>query len=52
MPYDNIVIWARTKEDSNKRKYYDVFVGGKDVNGNSTTKSLYKVYRDDKRLRK
>lgn len=34
------------------RKYYEGFAGKKDSNGKIQTQPLYKVYSDDKRLKK
>ncbi|SIT26127.1 RHS repeat-associated core domain-containing protein [Chryseobacterium ureilyticum] len=54
MPYDNLVISARTRFETagTTRKYYEGFAGKKDANGKIQTQPLYKVYSDDKRLKK
>ncbi|REC73078.1 hypothetical protein DRF60_19830, partial [Chryseobacterium elymi] len=55
MPQDNIVISARTRFETgstNPRKYYEGFAGKKDANGKIQTTPLFKVYTDDKRLKK
>ncbi|SDJ11956.1 DUF6443 domain-containing protein [Chryseobacterium jejuense] len=54
MPYDNLVISARTRFDTvgTTRKYYEGFAGKKDANGKIQTQPLYKVYSDDQRLKK
>ncbi|AZB28690.1 RHS repeat-associated core domain-containing protein [Chryseobacterium balustinum] len=52
MKYDNIVIYARSRLDSNNKPYYEGFAGKKDANGNYQKKPLYQVYKDDKRLKK
>ncbi|MCJ7932597.1 MAG: hypothetical protein MUW56_02915 [Chryseobacterium sp.] len=55
MPYDNLVISARTRFETggtNPRKYYEGFAGKKDSNGKIQTIPLYKVYTDDKKLKK
>lgn len=55
MPYDNLVISARTRFETvgtTTRKYYEGFAGKKDVNGKIQTQPLYKVYSDDKKLKK
>ena len=55
MPYDNLVISARTRFETvgtTTRKYYEGFAGKKDTNGKIQTQPLYKVYSDDKRLKK
>nr|WP_306666567.1 RHS repeat-associated core domain-containing protein [Chryseobacterium sp. OSA05B] len=55
MPYDNLVISARTRFETvgtTTKKYYEGFAGKKDINGKIQTLPLYKVYSDDKRLKK
>ncbi len=55
MPYDNLMISARTRFETvgaTTKKYYEGFTGKKDVNGKIQTQRLYKVYSDDKRLKK
>ncbi|AZB11678.1 RHS repeat-associated core domain-containing protein [Chryseobacterium sp. G0162] len=55
MPYDNLVISARTRFETvgtMTRKYYEGFAGKKDVNGKIQTQPLYKVYSDDKKLKR
>ncbi|UKB86084.1 RHS repeat-associated core domain-containing protein [Chryseobacterium sp. MEBOG06] len=55
MPYDNIIISARTRAENTAtglRKYYEGFAGKIDPSNQVQTTPLYKVYKDDKRLRK
>ena len=55
MPYDNIVIMARTRTENTEtgsRKYYEGFAGKIDTNGKAQKLPLYKVYADDKRLKR
>ncbi|REC59043.1 hypothetical protein DRF65_28110, partial [Chryseobacterium pennae] len=52
MPYDNIAISARTRNETTGRKYYEGFAGKIDVNGKVQKLPLYKVYADDKRLKR
>ncbi|WP_262483686.1 RHS repeat-associated core domain-containing protein [Chryseobacterium soli] len=55
MPYDNIVISARTRTETTgmgSRKYYEGFAGKIDANGKVQQLPLYRVYADDKRLKR
>lgn len=54
MPYDNLIISARTRNETtgSHRKYFEGFAGKKDANGKIQTLPLFKVYTDDKRLKK
>ncbi|MCS3533064.1 RHS repeat-associated core domain-containing protein [Chryseobacterium sp. JUb7] len=55
MKYDNLMISARTRFETvgaTTKKYYEGFAGKKDANGKIQTHPLYKVYSDDKKLKK